>query len=81
MEVTERTLHIDVGESGFLARVAAPVSAAVFRDEAENTGIAIVGHGTLMGRPMSQLRDILSAVGVTCSLFWALRPKSLWTIP
>lgn len=75
MEVTERTLHIDVGESGFLARVAAPVSAAVFRDEAENTGIAIVGHGTLMGRPMSQLRDILSAVGVTCTDSMPLRLK------
>ena len=75
MEVTEHTLHIDVGESGFLARVAAPVSAAVFRDEAEKTGIAIVGHGTLMGRPMSQLRDILSAVGVTCTDSMPLRLK------
>lgn len=75
MEVTEHTLHIDVGESGFLARVAAPVSAAVFRDEAEKTGIAIVGHGTLMARPMSQLRDILSAVGVTCTDSMPLRLK------
>ncbi|OUO37290.1 hypothetical protein B5F83_05915 [Muribaculum sp. An289] len=75
MEVTERTLRIDVGESGFLARVAAPVSAAVFRDEAECAGIMIEGHGTLMGRPMSQLRDILSAVGVTCTDSMPLRLK------
>ena len=75
MEVTERTLRIDVGESGFLARVAAPVSAAVFRDEAENTGITIGGHGTLMARPMLQLKDILSAVGVTCTDSMPLRLK------
>ena len=75
MEVTERTLRIDVGESGFLARVAAPVSAAVFRDEAENTGITIGGHGTLMARPMLQLKDILSAVGVTCTDGMPLRLK------
>lgn len=75
MEVTERTLRIDVGESGFLARVAAPVSAAVFRDEAENTGITIGGHGTLMARPMLQLKDIFSAVGVTCTDSMPLRLK------
>lgn len=75
MEVTERTLRIDVGESGFLARVAAPVSAAVFRDEAENTGVTIGGHGTLMARPMLQLKDILSAVGVTCTDSMPLRLK------
>ena len=73
--MTGRVLHINVGESGFLARVAAPVSAAVFRDEAECAGIMIEGHGTLMGRPMSQLRDILSAVGVTCTDSMPLRLK------
>lgn len=73
--MTGRVLHINVGESGFLARVAAPVAAAVFQDEAECAGIMIEGHGTLMGRPMSQLRDILSAVGVTCTDSMPLRLK------
>ncbi len=64
--MTGRVLHINVGESGFLARVAAPVAAAVFQDEAECAGIMIEGRGTLMARPMSQLCDTLSAVGVEC---------------
>ena len=67
MQMTERTLHIDVGESGFMARVAAPVLAAVFKDAAANAGITIDGCGTLTLRPMSQLRDILSRFGLSCT--------------
>ena len=64
--MTGRVLHINVGESGFLARVAAPVMAAVFDSEVENGAVVIEGRGTLMARPMSQLCDTLSAVGVEC---------------
>ncbi len=64
--MTVRTLHIDVGESGFLARVAAPVLAAVFEKDVEDGGVVIEGRGTLPARPMSQLRDTLSAAGVDC---------------
>lgn len=64
--MTGHVLHINVGESGFLARVAAPVAAAVFDSEVENGAVVIEGRGTLMARPMSQLCDTLSAVGVEC---------------
>ena len=43
--MTVRTLHIDVGESGFLARVAAPVLAAVF----EITCLYMTAAGGLPG--------------------------------
>lgn len=81
--MTGRVLHINAGESGFLARVAAPVMAAVFDSEVENGAVVIEGRGTLMARPMSQLCDTLSAVGVECRdrmplrLGGRIRPGSL----
>lgn len=71
--MTGRVLHINVGESAFLARVAAPVMAAVFENEVENGVVVIEGRGTLPARPMSQLCDTLSAVGVECSERMPLR--------
>lgn len=53
---------IDVGESGLLARIAFPLSAVL-----SDAAVTVTGSGSLTGRPMSGVREMLEKFSVSVS--------------
>lgn len=67
----ENAIHVNVGESGLMARLASPVLAAFFNEPGR--AIVIDAEGTLLRRPIAQLADALRQTGLSCGDIFPLR--------